>query len=202
MPSKAAIEFGRARFNARLLLAAAARQPKTAADFPAHKAVCLHAALAMLVAAWEAYLERLLREVQFEISDSTQTRLSAVLALLTQITESEIKRFNTPNYSNSRELFIKHIGYDPINDWDWPGGGLSGIQSRNRLDEILQVRHSFAHGFPVPTDIHWVRSRNRPGVLNVAILQSVDKFIAHMIAVTDQGLKDHLKLVYGVIVKW
>lgn len=202
MPSKAAIEFGRARLDANLLISAASQRPTEAASFPAHKAVCLHAALAMLVAAWEAYLERLLREVQLEIADTTQTRLSAVLVLLTQITDQEVKRFNTPNSSNSRELFIKHIGYDPINDWEWPGGGLSGVQSRLRLDEILRVRHSFAHGFPVPTDIQWVISRNRLGILSVAALKSVDKFLAHMTIVTDKGLKDHLALTYGVTTQW
>jgi hypothetical protein len=202
MPSKAAVEFGRARISAGLLIAAASAYPGTNTNPAGHKAACLHAALAMLVAAWEAYLERLVRDVQHEIADTTQVRLSAVLSLLTLITEYEVKRFNTPNATNSRELLVTHTGYDPINDWQWPRGGLSGVQARVRLDEILRIRHSFAHGFPVPTDIHWVRNRNCPGILNASALKSVDRFLAHLIVVTDRGVKSHLSLTYGVTPHW
>ncbi len=202
MPSQAAVEFGRARVAAGLLLTAASTSPQTRTNASSHKAACLHAALAMLVAAWEAYLERLVREVQREIADSTQVKLSAVLSLLVDITESEVRRFNTPNAHNSRTLLITYIGYDPINDWQWPGGGLSGVQARARLDEILRIRHSFAHGFPLPTDIPWVRSGNRNGVLNIGTLKSVDKFFAHLIVVTDHGVKSHLSLTYGVAPSW
>lgn len=79
MPSKAALDFGQARVNARLLITAASIPPSILANSAIHKAACLHAALAMLVAAWEAYLERLVREIQREFADTTQVRLSVVL---------------------------------------------------------------------------------------------------------------------------
>jgi hypothetical protein len=202
MPSKAAVDFNRARFRARLLVATASAHPGKHSNPTAHKAVCLHAALAMLVAGWEAYLERVVREAQREIADNTQIRLSVVLALLTEITENEIKRFNTPNASNSRTLLIAHTGYDPINDWQWAVGGLNGVQARARLDEILQIRHSFAHGFPVPTNINWVKNRNQAGVLNTSVLKSVEKFLAHIVLVTDEGLKSHLSSKFGVVLSW
>jgi hypothetical protein len=202
MPSRAALDFGRARVNARLLIAAASTPPGIHENSANHKAACLHAALAMLVAAWEAYLERLVREIQREFADVSQVRLSVVLSLLTRITEDEVRRFNTPNATNSRELLITHTGYDPINDWQWPKGGLSGVQTRLRLDEILRIRHSFAHGFPVPTDIAWARHRNRAGILNATSLKEVDRFLTHMTLVTDIGAKQHLSLVYGITPNW
>ena len=202
MPSKAAIEFDRARADAGVLVAAAGIRPRDRANFASHKATCLRAALAMLVAAWEAYLERLVREVQRDIADPAQVRLSAVLSLLTLVSEKEVKRFNTPNASNSRDLLFVHTGYDPINDWQWAAGHLSGVQARERLDEILRIRHSFAHGFPVPTDIAWVKDRNRAGVLNATALTSVDKFLAHMVRVTDSGMKGHLLSAFGFTANW
>ena len=196
MNSQAAAQFYLARAGARLLIKASGNPPPTS-PLDQHKSVCLHASWAMLVAAWEAYLERLIREVQQIITDPSQAKLSAVLALLKLISEKEIKRFNTPNSENSRNLLYQHTGYDPINDWQWTTRGLTGIQTRTRLDEILRVRHSFAHGFPIPSDIVWVKNRNTQGNLTVLTLNSVDAFLSHMVKVTDQGMANHLITVFG-----
>jgi hypothetical protein len=202
MPSAAAVEFRRARASAAMLIVASGARPRVHGNFPTHKVVCLHAALAMFVAAWEAYLERLVREVQREIADNSQVRLSAVLSLLSRITEADVKRFNTPNVSNSRELLIMHTGYDPISDWHWSGGSLTGVQARARLDEILRIRHSFAHGFSVPTDIQWARNRNTSGTLTTMALKSVDRFLTHLVKVTDKGVSLHISLIYGQTPNW
>jgi hypothetical protein len=187
---------------ARLLVAAAVKRPKEMAAINQHKSTCLHAALAMLVAAWEAYLERLVRESQQAVADSTNTKLSAALSLLASLTEKEIKRFNTPNAENSRTLLFAHTGYDAINDWQWVAGGLSGIQARTRLDEILQIRHSFAHGYAIPTNIAWAKNRNLPGTLNISTLRSVDRFLSHLVRETDRGLSAYLSSRFGVVIHW
>lgn len=201
MASKSGAEFLRARDRARLLIAAAGSPPASSPP-DVHKASCLHAALAMLVAAWEGYLERLVAEVQQQVTDPTNVRLSAVLALFKAITDREIKHFNTPNAENARNLLYSHTGYDPINDWQWPAGALNGPQCRQRLNEILKVRHSFAHGFAIPTDVQWARHRSTPGKLTVTVLQSVDRFLSHMVKVTDAGMSNHLSAVCGVMVSW
>ena len=188
MPSVASGGFSKARSMARLLIDAAVNSPKEAGAVDRHRSTCLHAALAMLVAAWEAYLEHLVREAQQAVADSANTKLSAALALLSSLTEKEIKRFNTPNADKSRTLLFSHTGYDAINDWQWLVGGLNGIQARGRLDEILEIRHSFAHGYAIPTNIAWAKNRNRPGVLNVSSLRSVDRFLSHLVRETDRGL--------------
>ncbi|MFL9940379.1 hypothetical protein [Paraburkholderia graminis] len=156
----------------------------------------------MLVAAWEGYLERLVGEVQQEITDPGHARLSAVLALFKLITDREVKYFNTPNAENARGLLYTHTGYDPINDWQWAAGALNGPQCRQRLNEILRVRHSFAHGFAIPTDIQWARHGVTPGKLTVTVLQSVDRFLSHMVKVTDAGMSLHLATVFGVATGW
>ena len=201
MPSRSAGEFFLARTRVRLLVSAA-RHPPTGSIAEAHKESCLHAALAGFVASWEAYLERLVREVQQQIADPSHARLSAILALLKPISEREVKRFNTPNAENARNLLIDHTGYDPINDWHWPKETLTGPQTRTRLDEILRVRHSFAHGFPIPTDIAWARNRNSNGHLTISALRNVDRFLSHMVKITDAGMSAHLASAFGVTSGW
>ncbi len=106
MSSNAASEYYLARSRARLLIMAAS-SPPPATLLAQHKSACLHACWAMQVAAWEAYIERLIREVYQIIADPSNAKLSAVLALLNLITEVEIKRFNTPNAENSRNLLYR-----------------------------------------------------------------------------------------------
>lgn len=201
MPSAAANGFFSARDQARTLVLATSHPPQNSLP-DRHKSACLHAAWAMLVAAWEAYLERLVREAQQAITDPSHAKLSAVIALLKLITENEIKRFNTPNSGNARDLLYQHTGYDPINDWHWVKAGLSGPQSRSRLDEILRVRHSFAHGFPIPVDITWVKNRSNPGRLNIKTVKQVDEFLSHLVRATDTGMSSHLSSVFGILISW
>jgi hypothetical protein len=201
VPSRSAAEYNLARLRALQLVRASVSPPPQSVR-ATHKAACLHAALAMFVAAWEAYLERLVRETQALIADPLNPRLSATLALLTKLSEAELKKFNTPNSDNSRNLLIEFTGYDPINDWVLPGMGLSGIQTRARVDEILKLRHSFAHGFAIPTNIQWVKSRNSPGVLSVGSLQLVDGVLTKTMQITDKGMANHLLSVFGIEVSW
>lgn len=202
MSSAAAKEFANARTSAGILVAAAAFPPDNAKIQAAHKAACLHAALAMLVAAWEAYLERLVKESQKAMSDATNVKLSAALALLGGLTDKEIKKFNTPAADNARTLLIAHTGYDPINDWHWAAGGLNGIQSRERLNEILLIRHSFAHGFSIPTSISWAKNRNQPGKLKIGTLHDVERFLNHLVRQTDSGMCLHITRAFGVAKPW
>lgn len=201
MPSRSALAFHDARNRARLLISAASFPPERAFAKD-HKEACLHAAWAMLVAAWEAYLERVVGEVHQAISEPSGANYSAVLSLLRAIAESDLKKFNTPNSDNSRRLLVAFTGYDPINDWNFPKLGLGGPQTRTRLDEVLRVRHSFAHGASIPIDINWINSRGFRGVLNVRVVREVDGFISYLVSATEVGLKKHLASVFGVSVSW
>ena len=129
-------------------------------------------------------------------------RLSAVLALMSGLTEAELKRFNTPNAENARNLLLVHTGYDCIGDWHWPAGGLNAIQTRQRLNEILNVRHSFAHGFALPTGLSWARDKRGDARLSVKALSEVDRLFAHLVRVTDREMAGHLATIFGVTNAW
>jgi len=201
MSSNSAQAFRKARDRARLLVAAAGR-PTSNSQASDHKETCLHAALAMLVAAWEAYLEQLIVETQRTLTDPTHLRLTSVLSLLSAISLSEIKKFNTPNANNSRNLLFIHTGFDPLNAWLWSAGGLNAVQTRQRLDEILRVRHCFAHGASIPLDIQWAKDRNSPGHLNKTVLQMTDRFLSYLVEATDGGMATYVASTYGLPTPW
>ncbi len=109
-----------------------------------------HASLAAFVAAWEAYIENLVRDFFSVTADPLNTKFHAVHTIASEAAEKSLKRFNTPNSENSRCILVQTTGYDPLNDWVWIQRGMNALTTRQRLDEILQARHSFAHCFPIP----------------------------------------------------
>ena len=138
----------------------------------------LHASLAANVAAWEAYLEQLVGEFFTVTSNPVISSYHTMHTVAKENALREIKAFNTPNAQNSRELLNHTTGYDPINDWIWPARGMSGPHVRARLDEILRVRHSFAHGLSLPA-YAWTQSPagrlrlgSRAGVLLTVVLRN------------------------------
>ena len=163
--------------------------------------VYYHASLAAYVATWEAYISNLVRDFYDVITDSSDSRFQAIYAIARQAAERVVDRFNTPNWENTRNLLIQYTGYDPINDWSWPQRGMEGIQVRMRLNEILQVRHSFAHGFDIPP-YNWTQSPNGRVRLTSKIIQETEAFFKNLVNVTDNGMKTHINLTYGISSIW
>ncbi|WP_432382549.1 HEPN domain-containing protein [Duganella sp. P38] len=118
------------------------------------KTVLLHAALASQVAAWEVYIKNLLAEYFLKTGKPTDASFSAIHSLLQARMKVAAKKLNTPNSEHCREFLYTFSGFDP---WpSWAGAKFdktifgNSLHSRNRLDEIFLVRHSFAHGFTMP----------------------------------------------------
>lgn len=78
-----------------------------------------HAALAAYVAGWDAYINNLVREFFTVTSNPLSPEFHAVHSLAKEAAERALKRFNTPNWENTRNLLFQQTGYDPINDWIW-----------------------------------------------------------------------------------
>lgn len=114
----------------------------------------LHASLASMVSAWEAYIEAVLLEALDSIARGAPPGELALVLLLKDEARRAVEKFNTPNAENCRDLILRYTGFDAIAVLSSPRLGLASHPARERLNQILKVRHSFAHGFPIP-DYPW-----------------------------------------------
>ena len=160
-----------------------------------------HAALAAYVAAWNAYINNLVRDFYNAIADASNPRVDAIYTIAKRAAENALARFNTPNSENTRNLLLQCTGYDPIDDWIWPQRGMAGLQVRVRLNEILQVRHSFAHGFDMPA-YNWTELPSGKVRLTSKAIQDTEAFFKNLVNVTDKGMKVHIETTYGLASIW
>lgn len=165
------------------------------------KNVYLHASLAAYVAAWDSYANNLIREFFDITANSLDSKYSTIHNILALNADSKLTKFNTPNFENSRALFVTSTGYDPINDWHWPSRRWSRIQVQTRLNEILRVRHSFAHGFSMPT-YQWNQSRTGATRLTAKIIDETHAFFSNLVQRTDQGMKSYITISFSISSFW
>lgn len=163
--------------------------------------VFLHAALATLVAAWDAYVNELVRNFFSETASPLDARYEAIHAVARESSERAGLRFNTPNWENAREFLVHCTGYDPFNDWVWPKRSMGAQAVKIRLNEILKVRHSFAHGFVIPA-FPWTQSRSGRTRLTVRALADTEAFFNNLVRQTDRGMKAHIASASGRTVGW
>ena len=158
--------------------------------------VYYHAALAGDVAAWNAYIKNVVNDFYDVIPNS-----SPIYVIAQQAAQRSMERFNTPNWEKAQRFLEECTGYDPINDWVWGRRGMSGLQVRVRLNEILQVRHSFAHGFDIPA-YNWTELPSGRIRLTSKAIQETEAFFKNLVKVTDRGMKAHIESTYGLSNIW
>lgn len=163
--------------------------------------VYYHAALAAHVAAWEAYVNNLVLDFFTVIADPFDRKFQAIYTIAQQRAIKALERFNTPNWENTRNLFVEFTGYDPFTDWVWHRRGMTNLQVHERLNEILRVRHSFAHGFDMPA-YNWTQSPSGGVRLTSKVIQEIEAFFKNLVHVTDTGMTAHINLTYGITSIW
>lgn len=155
-----------------------------------------HANVAAWVAAWDTYLNKVTIEAITRTGDPLNGELQAMKALALESAARTLKRFNTPNFDNSRRVLIECVGWDPIAAWNWPRRMMTWQLVQERLNEILKVRHSFAHGLPIPV-YGWLPNSGGNAYLNKECIGEVQKLLRHLAAETDAKLKSHMENNYG-----
>lgn len=147
----------------------------------------LHASLAAYVANWDSYINSVVREFVTVTSNALSPEYAATHGVVVGFVGRSLKKFNTPNWENSRNLLIECTGFDPIAVWKWPRSNMRSLDVQNYLNEILKVRHSFAHGLSIPS-YSWTTTAGGRNQLNSSSLLRIEKFLTHMVKVTDRGL--------------
>jgi len=200
VPSPAALKY-KILSNTARTLRETATDPRLHPISRSQTQIYYHSALAAFVAAWDAYINELVRNFFTTTANPLDPKFHAVHSIARDTAERALERFNTPNSENTRNLLIQNTGYDPIGDWIWSARSMSGLAVRQRLNEILRVRHSFAHGFAIPA-YSWTQTPTGKVRLTAKAIDDVDLFFRHLVAVTDLGMKQHIQTIYGIVVPW
>lgn len=163
--------------------------------------VYYHAALTGHVAAWNAYIDSLVRDFYDVIADSASPKFDAIHTLAKGTVENALARFNTPNWGNTRDFLNQYTGYDPINDWGGSQANMNLQQVHQRLNEILRVRHTLAHGSDMPA-YNWTQSPSGRVRLTSKTIQETEAFLKNLVKATDKGMKAHIESTYGLSNIW
>lgn len=169
-------------------------------QFPQRQAF-YHAALAAHVATWNAFVRAVLVEYYGAFQTIGDQRLSQFAVITRGLLDKELKKFNTPNFENSRDLIVVTTGYDPFNVWCWPRRGLTPNQLNSYLNQVLKVRHAFAHGASMPA-YDWTTKPNGTTRLTKASVDQVAGLIQHLCKVTDKELSEFFARTYATQVPW
>lgn len=90
-----------------------------------------------LAAAWQTFIEDLLKECVEEICADSDEKIKAILILNFN---EKIKKFNNPGTENIDNIFESLIGIRKITmQLD------NHVQARNKINEIMLIRHRIAH---------------------------------------------------------
>lgn len=159
------------------------------------------------VAAWQAYVENVIREIYEEVRLSVNTNnpdhdywMSQVFNLNFESTKSRIKRFSTPNSGNVIKLFDSCLGFDPSKHWKWENKsekwkGKNVLQITNFW---LKVRHASAHGSDLPKDIRNGPNKGKEVNLNYSIVRDCNSHFKTLVRHTDRGIVLYAKIKFGI----
>lgn len=200
MPSPAATKFLQSLGRAEVLRATRipSGSPK---EVSSKRQVYYHAALAASVAAWDAYLNQIVLDFYNVTANPLDAAYHSLHASARAVAESALKKFNTPNWENSRNLLVLHTGFDPLPHWVWPAQRMAVAHVQERLNQILKVRHSFAHGFQIPS-FSWTQSPKGSVRLAVEGLRFNERLFRHLVRKTDKEMSAFVSKNYGVMTRW
>lgn len=151
-------------------------------------------AVALILSAWEAYVEDVALECVDAIRPATPPTTPPVWPhdawpALRASTVSKAQQLHTPSAQNVRNLFRSAVGLpDVTSSWVWRG--CSNATALSKLDALLTLRHQIVHGV-VP----------RPNV-QYKYVYWAQLFIERVVERTDEVLRDHLVTKLGAAAPW
>ena len=89
--------------------------------------------------------------------------------------------------------------FDLTSHSSWKGS--TRLDTQRRLDEIVRVRHSVAHGFALPA-LSWTTAPSGQIRLTSESIDSSVRFLNKLVDTIEVGLKAHLEAATGITLKW
>lgn len=151
--------------------------------------ICMKAAIATAVGCWEGYVENVLREFVSKVRLQTNRRAWTLIAQYESLVDKLASDLNTPNWEKSRNLILTVTGMDPYASWIWSARYASQNDTKLFFDGVMKVRHAFAHGFVVPSDVPGVLT---PGSLDMPYVADAFECIKFFALKTDELLAHEL----------
>lgn len=181
-----------------------------------HEQDAIHrAGVVMVVAAWESYIEKVVMEALVAIETNAGVAAGAVAPPVPQwarhafsLRRAEIakgvKRFNTPDAVEVRDLMVNSLEFNPWPHWSWHAGPRQWEEKdmRDRLNEWVLIRHSVAHGFPLPNTIQWLKDPQGRPRLNLTLLRECKRFFVHLATQSDVAFAGFLHNHHGIPAPW
>jgi hypothetical protein len=115
-----------------------------------------------------------------------------------------VKKFNTPEATKVRDLLNDTLEFNPFPHWQWHVGAnvWTPDQTKTRLDQWVLIRHSVAHGFPLPANLPWILGPNQRPRLTLALLRECKLFFEQVVSQTDVAFGAHLHSHHGIPLPW
>ena len=159
----------------------------------------LRAAIAQAVGCWEGYIEGALPEFVYKTRVQAHRKAWTLIVQFESLVDKLTGDLNTPNWDKSRELILSVTGMDPYASWIWAPRFTNQTDTKAFFDGILKVRHSFAHGFSVPTGVPGLAGA---GKLDVAYVTDAVVCLGFFAKQTDDLLEHELTHRHGCSTGW
>ena len=159
----------------------------------------LRAAIAQAVGCWEGYIQGVLPEFVSKTRVQAHRRAWTLIVQFESIVKKLTDVLNTPNWEKSRELILNVTGVDPYSSWIWAPRFANQTDTKTFFDGILDVRHSFAHGFAVPSGVPGLAV---PRKLDLAYVDDAVLCVSFFASKTDALLEHELTHRHGCAAGW
>lgn len=155
--------------------------------------------IALSIAAWEGFVEELVREATglFAPGPGAMLVVTNAWQVLSALASSKAGRLHTPDTENVRRLFSETVGPPDVTlGWTWQN--MKATQAATNLEDWLTLRHQVVHGVTTPGSSGALQ---RPRV-SKAQVKDCREFIASLAEATENNVKSHLQTAYGISAPW
>ncbi|WP_156810505.1 HEPN domain-containing protein [Burkholderia seminalis] len=199
MDSAALTKFRSAVVGARVLASYVGQASAAGPDQHFADQTLMKAAVAQAVGCWEGYIEDVLKEFVSKVRVQAQRRAWTLVVQFESLVQKLTSELNTPNWEKSRELILNVTGMDPYVSWIWAPRFANQNDTQQFLKGIMDVRHSFAHGYATSTTVPGLTA---PGVLDLPYVGDVIDCLTFFAATTDGLLEHELTHRHSCVTGW